>query len=82
MISNYLKIIDQLKEEIISWTDEEDFTFNDYFLKFTFRTDDNWVYNEKINIPVCVISLSGIIKRKNNCYLNFKLKGCFYENEI
>ena len=82
MINNYLKIIDQLKEEIICWTDEEDFTFNNDFLKFKFRTDDNLVYNEKINIPVCVISLSSIIKRKNNYYPKFKLKSCFYENEI
>ena len=55
MINNYLKIIDQVKDEMISWTDEEDFTFNDDFLKFKFRTDDNLVYNEIIHIPVCVI---------------------------
>ena len=35
-----------------------------------------------INIPICVISLSSIIKRKSNCYPNFQLKSCFYENEI
>ena len=51
------------------------------FLKSKFRTDDNLVYNEIINIPVCGISLSSIIKRKNNCYPNFKLKSCFYESE-
>ena len=73
-----MKIIDQVKEEIISWTEEENFTFNDDFLKLKFRTDDNLVYNEIINIPVCVISLSSIIKRKNyypkSYYPNFKLK--------
>ena len=83
MINNYLKIIDLLKEEILSWTDEENpFYLNNDYLKFTLRTEDNLVYNEKINIPVCVISLSSIIKRKNNHYPSFKLKGCFYENEI
>ena len=82
MINNYLKIIDQVKEEIISWIDEEDFTFNDDFLKFKFRTDDNLVYNEIINIPICVISLSSVNKRKNNYYPNFKLKSYFYESEI
>ena len=55
MMNNYLKIIDQVKEEMISWTDEEDFTFNDDFLNLKFRTDDNLVYNEIINIHVCVI---------------------------
>ena len=82
MINNYLKVIDQVKEEMISWTDEEDFNFNDDFFKFKFRTDDNLVYNEIINIPVCVISLSSVTKRKNNYYPNFKLKDCFYESEI
>ena len=27
MIKNYLTIIDQIKEEMISWTDEENFDF-------------------------------------------------------
>ena len=82
MINNYLRIIDQIKEEMISWTDEENFDFNDDFLKFKFRTGDNLVYNEIINISVCVISLSSVIKRKNNYYPNFKSKTCFYESEI
>ena len=33
MVNNYLKIIDQVKEEMISWTDEEDFDLNDNFFK-------------------------------------------------
>ena len=82
MINNYLRIIDQIKEEMISWTSEEDFTFNDDFLEFKLRTDDNLVHNEIINIPVCAILLSSVIKRKNNYYPNFKLKTCFYETEI
>ena len=72
MINNYLRIIDQIKEEMISWTNEEDFTFNDDFLKVKFRTDDNLVWNKIINIPVCVILLSSAIKRKNNYYPNFR----------
>ena len=85
MINNYLKIIDQLKEEIISSTDEleeDSFTLGDDFFKFNFRTDDNLVYNEKNSIAVCVISLSSITKRKKNYYPNFKLRGCFYEIQI
>ena len=66
MINNYLKIIDQVKDEMTSWTNEEIFDFNYDFLKFKFRSHDNLVYNEIINIPVCVISLSTVIKRKNN----------------
>ena len=50
-------------------------------MKFKFRTDDNLVYNEKINIPVCLISLSSVIRRRNNYYPNFRLQRCFYEKE-
>ena len=35
---------------------------------------------KKINIPVCVVSLSSIIKIKNIYYSNFRLQKCFYEN--
>ena len=48
-------------------------------MRFRFKTDDNLVCNKRINIPVCIISLSSVIKRKNNHYPNFKLKRCFYE---
>ena len=51
---------------MISWIDKEDFSFNDDFLKFKFRSDDNIVYAEIINIPICVISLSSVIKKRNS----------------
>ena len=82
MIKNYGKIIKQLEDEISSFTDEfEDkkFIFNGNFVGFKFKMDDKLVYNKKINIPVCVISLSSVIKRKNNYYPNFRLQKCFYE---
>ena len=60
MINNYVKIIDPIGEEITSWIDElEEYDlvkFKADIIKFRFRTDDNLVYNKKINIPVCVIS--------------------------
>ena len=57
MINIYLKIIKQLKHEIFSFIDEfedEEFVFGDNSLgsRFRFKTDDNLVYDEKINIPV------------------------------
>ena len=84
MINIYFKIIDQREEEITSWIDEledDSFKLRSDIMKFKFRTDDNLVYNEKINVPVCVISLSSVIKKKNNCYPNFRLQKCFYESE-
>ena len=49
--------------------------------RFKFRTDDNLLYNKKINISVCVISLSSVIKKENIHYPLFRLQKCFFENE-
>ena len=49
------------------------------FMRFRFRTDDNLVYNQKINISICVISLSCVVKRGDVYYPQFKLQKCFYE---
>ena len=82
MISNYVKIIKQLEDEIFSYIDEfedEDFIFGGDTARFKFKTDDNLVYNEKNNIPVCVISLSGSIKKEWIHCPVFKLQKCLYE---
>ena len=85
IINNYVKIIEQLEDEIFSLIDEfEDkkFIFGGNFMRFRFKTDDNLVYNEKINIPVCVISLSSVIKKRIHFYcMMIKLQRCLYESE-
>ena len=58
MLNNYVGIIDQLKEELLPFEDEDYFAMGKDFMKFKLKTDDKLVYNERINIPVCVISLS------------------------
>ena len=85
MVNNYVKIIDQIRDEILSWIDEledDSFKLGNDFMRFRFRTDDNLVYNEKINIPLCVISLNNVIKTGNIYYFNFRLQKCFYEKEM
>ena len=76
MINNYVRIIDQLKKELLSWTDElevdEMFALGKDFMRFRFRTDDNLVHNEKINLPVCVISLSSVVKKRYAYFQNFR----------
>ena len=82
MINNYVKISDKLKEELLSWIDEledDSFKSGNAFIRFKFRTDDNLVYNKKINIPVCAISLSSVVKKRCVYYPNFRLQKCFYE---
>ena len=85
MMKNYGKIIRQVENEIFSFIDEfedEEFNFNGSFVRFRFKTDDNLVYNKRINIPLCIISSSNIIKKENKYYPNFKLQRCFFKKEI
>ena len=50
------------------------------FFFFFFFFFDNLVYDEKINIPVCVISLSSVIKKDwIHCPI-LKLQKCLYES--
>ena len=48
--------------------DEDD----DSLTNFKFKTDDNLLYNKKINIPVCVLLLSSVIKKENIHYPIFR----------
>ena len=84
MISNYGKVIKQLENEIFSFTDEfehEKFIFDGNFMRFRFKTDDNLAYNKRINIPVCVISLSSVIGKEHIYRPVLKLQKYFYEND-
>ena len=50
-------------------------------MRFKFKTANNLVYNKKINIPVCVISLSSVINKGCFYFPQFKLRDCFYESD-
>ena len=83
MISNYVKVIKQLEDEIFSYIDEfedKDFIFGRDSARFRFKTDDNLVYNERINIPVCVISLGSVIKKEWIYFPTPNLQKCLYES--
>ena len=83
MMNTYSKIIKQLYYEIFSFIDEledEKFYFDGDSTKFKFKTDDNLVYDEKINIYVCVILLSSVIKKDWIYCPILKLQKCLYEN--
>ena len=79
MISNHVKIIKELEDERFSYIDEfedKDFIFGVDSARFRFKTGDNLVHNEKINIPVCVISLSSVIKKEWIYCPSLKLQKC------
>ena len=80
MLNNYVGIIDQLKEELLSFEDEDYFVMGTDFMRLMFKTDDKLVYNKVVNIPVCVIALSCVVKRGNFYCPQSKLQKCFYEN--
>ena len=48
--------------------------------KFRFKTNDDLPYNKKINVAVCVISLSSVFEQGCWYYPQIKIQGCFYEN--
>ena len=50
-------------------------------MRFKFKTDDNLVYNQKINVPVCAISMSDLNKEKSWYYPKIELQECFYEGD-
>ena len=51
------------------------------FMRFKFKTNDKLLYNQKINVPVCLISISSVVKKGDWYYPQIKLQACFYENE-
>ena len=83
MIDIYFKITKQLHDEIYYFIDEfedEKCYFDGDSTKFRFKTDDNLVYDKKINIPVCVISISSVIKKDWIYCPILKLQKCLYES--
>ena len=71
-----------IKDNSVIDNNNNDNEEDDYSLiNFKFKTDDNLLYNKKNNIPVCVISLSSVIKKESIPYLILRLQKCFYENE-
>ena len=66
-------------DNVIDYDDNDE--YDDSLTNFKFKTDDNLLYNKKINIPVCVIPLSSVIKEENIHYPIFRLQKCFYEKE-
>ena len=84
MLNNYVQVIDKIKEEVLSFTDEleDDLTIlgND-FMRFRFKTNDKLPYFQKISVPVCVISISSVLNKGDWHYFQTKLQEFFYEND-
>ena len=83
MMDDYAKVIHEIKEELLSFIDEfEDklFIMGKYFMGFKFKTNHKLAYNQKINVPVCVISISSVVKKGDWYYPQIKLQDYFHES--
>ena len=58
MLKNYMKLWDEIKEQIELITGDKSTKFNKDFMKIRFKTNDDLTLNEIINIPVCVVIVS------------------------
>ena len=82
MLNRYVKVIDQLKEEILSFIGEyEDDLFIMGNKDSNLKLEINCLIIKKNNIPVCVIPVSSVVKKGDWYYPQIKLQECFYEND-
>ena len=60
MLNKYTKNFDEIKEQILFIIEDENEGKNvimgKYFMRFRFKTNDNLVYNQKINVPVISVN--------------------------
>ena len=84
MLDDYVKVIDGIKEEVLSFIDkfeDEILIMGKDFMRFRFKTNGKLPYNKKINVPLCVISISGVVKKSDWYYPQTKLQDCPYKND-
>ena len=71
-------------KEVLSFIDEfedEMFIMGKDFMRFRFKTNDKLHYNQKNNVPVCVVSMTSVIMKGDWYYPQVKLQECFSEND-
>ena len=79
MLDKYVKIINELKDQILFIVEDDLFVIGKDFMRFRLETDDKLPYNKKINVAVCVISISSNFEQ-GWYYPQVNLQVCFYEN--
>ena len=80
MFKNYTKIIDEIKNQIWFIFDDNIFLMGKDFMRFRFETNDKNQTNQKINVPVCVISINSVFE-EGWYYPQIELQDCFYESD-
>ena len=80
VLKSFTKILDEIKDQILFITEDESFIMGKDFMRFKFKTNDDLPYHRKINVAVCVISLSSVFKQGCWYYPQIELQDCFYES--
>ena len=78
MLETYIKLFDEIKEQIELITGDKMFRYGKDFMRIKFNTDDDLPYNKMINILVCVIIVSSVFKEHGSYYPQVLLHDCFY----
>ena len=77
MLDKYVKIIDEIKDQVLFIIDDENeveiFIMGKDFMRFRFKPNDNLHCNSKINVAVFVISISSVFEESNWYYPQIEL---------
>ena len=80
MLENYTEIFDEIADQIKLMSDDKVKYYKD-IMRIKFKTNDDRVFNEMINIPVCVTVVSSVFKDNDEYYPQITLHDCFYEKD-
>ena len=81
MLENYTELFDEIAEQVESMSDDK-VKYCKVIMRIKFKTSDDLIFNEIINIPVCVIVISSVFKENDDYYPQILLHDCFYEYDI
>ena len=81
MLENCTDTFGEIAEQIESMTDDK-VKYHKDIMRIKFKTNDDLVFNEIINIPVCVIVVSSIFEEDGNYYPQISSHDYFYEHDV
>ena len=80
-LENYTKVWEEIREQIELITGDKAIKYGKGFMKIKFKSNDDLPLGKILNIPVCVIIVSGIFEEDGQYYPQVLLHECFYEYE-
>ena len=81
MLENYTEIFNEIADQIESIIDDK-VKYHKDITRIKFKTNDDVVFNEMINIPVCVTVVSSVFNKNEEYYPQITLHDCFYEKDV